>query len=242
MHCCPHCQRNYQRKIYYDRHVGVCEFLCKSKKGRNQDIEEHRDTPTMRELYMVVMELVAKNKQLETKLHEMSKMVTIKKQKMNMSDWLNMTYPNVMDYAAWLSEVNITQAHLHTLFETDYVGGVMCSLKQHLLLGNERRPIRAFALKENAFYLCTPAAKWIMMDNDTYLQLMYVFDKKVMVAFGSWQRENKEKLYTDSFSLTYNNYTKKVMASREKLYSRIKRELYDYLREEMPQLIEYEIA
>lgn len=243
MHCCPHCQRNYQRKIYYDRHVGVCEFLCKSKKGRKQDIEENNDTPTIRELYMVVMELVVKNKQLEEKLHEMSKMVNIKKQKLNINDWLNMTYPDVMDYTAWLSEVKVTQEHMNTLFETDYVGGVTSSLKQQLLLGNDRRPIRAFASKDNGFYLYNQAEKkWLMMDNETYLKLMYVFDKKVMVEFGNWQRENKEKLYTDSFSLIYNKHTKKVMASREPLYSRIKRELYSYLRQELPQMMEYEVT
>ena len=54
--------------------------------------------------------------------------------------------------------------------------------------------------------------------------------------------ENKEKLYTDSFSLIYNKHTKKVMASREPLYARIKRELYSYLRQEMPQMMEYEVT
>ena len=93
MHCCPHCQRSYSRKIYFDRHIGVCEFLSKSKKAQKLDIEERKDTPTVRDLYMVVMELVKKNKQLEDRIEELSKlggMTTQKKQqKVDLIEWLN---------------------------------------------------------------------------------------------------------------------------------------------------------
>ena len=59
---------------------------------------------------------------------------------------------------------------------------------------------------------------------------MHVYDKKFLVEFGNWQRENKEKLYSDEFAVTFNNYMKKMMATREPLYSRIKKEIYQHLR------------
>ena len=32
MHTCLYCQREYQRKVYFDRHVIACQFLSKTKK------------------------------------------------------------------------------------------------------------------------------------------------------------------------------------------------------------------
>ena len=244
MHCCPHCRRNYQRKLYYDRHVGLCEFLCKSKQQRKLDIEEQTDTPTVRELYMVVMELVRKNKQLEDKLNEMSKSVHIKSQKLNIIEWLNATYKeSVIDYPTWLKQIQIKREHLHFLLESDYATGIVNILKQQLPLENERRPLRAFNSKDNTFYLYNHADHtWSMMDNETYLKMMYALDKQMTVEFGNWQRENKDKLYSDEYSLKYNTFMKKMMATREPMYSRIKRELYQHLRTAMPQMIEYAIA
>jgi hypothetical protein len=241
MHCCPHCQRTYSRKIYFDRHIGICEFLCKSKKAQILDIEERKDTPTVRDLYLVVMELVTKNKQLEEKVAELSKLgvgikTQKKQQKIDLLDWLNMTYANAIDYTTWLNDTKVTRADLNILFETDYVGGIMSALKRQLLLDDEQRPLRAFDLKgSNTFYLFN-GKKWTIMDNEAYLKLMHAYDKKSLIEFGNWQRENKDKMYLDDFSLTFNKNMKKIMITREPVYSRIKKELFSYLRTPAPDI------
>jgi len=233
MYCCPHCQRDYQRKTYFDRHVGVCKILCQSKQKQKLESEERIDTPTFRQLYTIVMELVLKNNQLEEKVKEMSTWTNIKQRKINTIDWLNITYNGANDYSDWLNTIQVTQAHLKVLFDSDYANGVMSTLKQMLPLEDDyNRPLRAFNTKNNMFYLFNQAdKKWLEMDNDTYLKLMYALDKKMVVEFGKWQRANKDKMYLDDFSLTYTNYTKKVMATREQMYSRVKKELYNYLRQ-----------
>jgi len=232
MYCCPHCQRSYQRKTYFDRHVGVCSILCQSKQKQKIETEERVDTPTLRQLYTVVMELVLKNKQLEEKVREMSTWKNVKQQKINTIDWLNITYNDAFDYSDWLSNIQVTQTHLKVLFDSDYANGVMSALKEMLPLNddNNKRPLRAFKMKNNVFYLFNQAdKKWLQMDNETYLKLMYALDKKMVVEFGKWQRANKDKMYLDDFSQTFTNYTKKVMATREQMYSRVKKELYNYL-------------
>jgi len=234
MHCCPYCQRSYSRKIYFERHIGICEFLSKSKKAQNVDIEERKDTPTVRDLYMVVMELVKKNKQLEDRIEELSKLggmaIQKKQQKVDLIEWLNTTYANATDYTAWLSEVQLNRADLNIFFETDYVGGVMNALKRQLIQTDEQIPVRAFESKGNNIFYMYNGKKWLVMDNESYLKMMHVFDKKILVEFGNWQTENKDKLYLDEFSLKFNKYMKKIMATREPLYSRIKKELYHYLK------------
>jgi hypothetical protein len=235
MYCCPHCQRSYQRKNYFDRHVGVCNILCQSKQKQKIETEERLDTPTLRQLYTIVMELAMKNKQLEEKVREMSTWTNIKQQKINTIDWLNMTYSKADDYTDWIRNIQVTQVHLKKLFDSNYANGVMSTFKEMLpLTGDDdnNRPLRAFNTKNNVFYIYNQAdKKWIEMDNETYLKLMYILDKKMVVEFGKWQRANKDKMYSDDFSETYTNYTKKVMATRELMYSRVKKELYNYLRQ-----------
>jgi hypothetical protein len=235
MPSCPHCQRNYTRKTYFDRHVGVCEFLCKSKKAQKLELEEREALPTLRDLYQVVMELVVKNKELEAKIQAMSNVTHFQMKKLPLTDWLNATYPAATDYAVWFNDIQVTRAHLQIFFDSDYVNGVVQALKQTLPLANEQRPLRAFTNKDNVFYWYNEAdKKWLQMDNALYLKLMHAYDKKFLVAFGNWQRENKEKLYSDEFAVTLNNYMKKMMATREPLYSRIKKELYQHLRTTQP--------
>lgn len=232
MHCCPHCQRTYSRKNYFDRHVGVCVFLSKSKKEQLIEIEERQHTPTVAELYLVVMELVNKNKKLEEKVEVLSKgmKLTKKKEKLTLLEWLNVTYKNISaEFNTWLNIVQVSRANLEIFFETDYVGGVMSALKHQLPLADEGRPVRAFN-DNNTFYVYIDN-KWQPMDNEAYLKLMYAYDKKLMVEFGNWQKENSDKMYLDDFFMKYNKYMNKMMATRELMYSRIKKELHSYLRE-----------
>ena len=236
MYCCPHCQRSYQRKTYFDRHVGVCKILCQSKQTQKLETEERLDTPTLRQLYTIVMELVLKNKELEEKVSELrSTGLTVKQRKINTIDWLNMTYSKADDYTDWIRNIQVTQVHLKKLFDSNYANGVMSTFKEMLPLTDDddnNRPLRAFNTKNNVFYIYNQAdKKWIEMDNETYLKLMYILDKKMVVEFGKWQRANKDKMYSDDFSETYTNYTKKVMATREQMYSRVRKELYNYLRQ-----------
>jgi len=243
MFCCNHCQRNYQRKLYFERHVITCQFLAKTKKERALETEELADTPSVRELYTIIQTLAAKCNELETKMVALSKWAHITKQKLNITDWLNTTYPAVtLDYQEWFVSLKVTSTDLCVLFETDYVGGVSAFLKKQVPNTNEARAIRAFTSKENTFYICQ--GKWELCNNETFTKLMYLLDKEFMREFIVWQTTNKSKMTTDdSFSDLYARNMKKIMggnATREQLYSRIKKEWYLYLRSEPPNIMEYE--
>ena len=246
MFTCVHCQRNYQRKLYFDRHVITCQFLAKPRRERELEIEELADTPSVRELYDIIMALAAKCNELETKMTAINKWTNITKQKLNITDWLNSSYSKEaqVDYNLWFDAFNVTQTELTGLFETDYVGGVMQLLKQKLLLTDEERPMRAFTSKENTFYIYRPEQKWLMCEPETFTKLMHLLDKQFMREFICWQNANKYRMSTDdSFTFTYSHNLKKVMGgnyTREQLYARIKKELYQYLRSDPPNILEYE--
>ena len=254
MFTCLSCQRSYQRKIYFDRHVIVCEFLSKSKRERTLESEELEDTPSVRQLYSIILELAAKCNQLESKLNDVSKWTKITKQKLNIVNWLNTNHNNeqIEDYDVWFRGIEINEKHLNHLFETDYVGGVVAALKEYLPSKNnstdiDTRPLRAFTSKDNVFYLYNKTDKeWKMVDLECFNKLMYLFDKLFMGGFIKWQNENKGRIsIEDNFQDIYSQNLKNIMggkATREQLYSRIKKELYLYIRDEPPSILEYEIT
>jgi hypothetical protein len=243
MFCCVHCQRNYQRKLYFDRHVIACQFLSKPKRDRELETEEQADTPSVRVLYDIILALGAKCNELETKMAAMNKWANITKQKLNITEWLNTTSPLALDYNEWFNTLNVTPADLTYLFETDYVGGVVRLLKEQFKNEEERKPVRAFTGKESTFYIYRAEQKWLMCDNETFNKLMYLLDKQFMREFIAWQNENKKKMATDdSFSDVYGRNMKKIMGgnfTREQLYSRIKKEWYQHLRSDPPSIVEY---
>jgi len=254
MFTCISCQRSYQRKTYFDRHVIACEFLSKSKREKTIESEELEDTPSVRELYAIILELATKCNQLEGKLNAVSKWTNITKQKLNIVNWLNTNHNNdeIEDYATWFGNVKITETHLNHLFETDYVGGIVAALKEYLPIKKQNdnidtRPLRAFTSKDNVFYLYNKSDKqWKMVDLECFNKLMYLFDNIFMGEFVKWQNTNKHRIsIEDNFQDIYSRNLKNIMGgknTREQLYSRIKKELYLYIRDEPPSILEYEIT
>jgi hypothetical protein len=117
-------------------------------------------------------------------------------------------------------------------------------LQKQLAQADDMRTIRAFTGKENTFYIYRAEQKWQLCDLTTFTKLMHLLDKQFMREFIAWQTANKNKMATDdSFSEVYGKNMKKIMGgtfTREQLYSRIKKELYQHLRCDPPNIMEYE--
>ena len=165
MFSCPCCSREYQRKIYFDRHVNVCKILSQTKRDRKIDIEECDDTPSLRNLYMVVMELANKNKLLEQKIHYLSKWVNVKRKNFNILEFLNTTYKGGIDYQQWLKTINIGREQLEYVFNSNLVDGIVTALKHHIALCNDSPPIRALTSKANIMYVYKNN-EWIIFDDE----------------------------------------------------------------------------
>ena len=157
-HNCPSCRRGYKSKIYYNRHVAVCELMCKSMKERQLENEENDDTPTIRVLYDVILELTNKMEKMERKIHELSKMADLKKKKINMVDWLNEnkcreTDGKQLDLEELILNIKVNRIHLENLFQTDYTSGILNVLQDLLPLDTESsNAIKAFDNKLNVLF------------------------------------------------------------------------------------------
>ena len=86
---CGFCSRQYKRKSYYIRHMNICEYLYKNKREREIENEEIDDTPDLRTLYEIILELTNKNILLEKKVDKLTKLVNYKNNDFNFIDILN---------------------------------------------------------------------------------------------------------------------------------------------------------
>lgn len=237
---CGTCHRIYHRKSYYSRHVLLCEIMNKSVKERQLENEERDDTPTVRGLYEIILELTKKMNVMDKRLQELTKWVDVKKRKINILDWLNAnpakigTITGGGSFESFMLQLKVTRQHLDYLFRADYTSTILRILQEKLPIddGNKANVIKAFDQKANVLYTYSQG-QWAIVSEQMFQTLLYVVDKKLLEEFIKWQTENVVNMTDDDFGMKYALNVKKIMGgnlSREQIYSRLKIDLYKYLK------------
>lgn len=233
---CATCHRIYHRKSYYSRHVLLCEIMNKSVKERQLENEERTDTPTVRGLYEIILELTKKMNGMEQRLQELTKWTDVKKRKINIQDWLNANPANFVEgtFEDLLVNLTVGRRHLDYLFRSDYTSTLLHILKLHLPVEDEKytNVIKAFDQKTNTLYAYSQG-QWQLLTESMFQTLVFVLDKKLLGEFIKWQNENAGNMADDDFALKYALNVKKIMGgslNREQIYSRLKIDLYKYLK------------
>ena len=225
---CRFCSKSFTRKSYYDRHMLICELFSKSKKERNVEVEEDKDTPTVRKLYKIIMEMSIKYNKMEEKVEELSKYVDTKKKKINIIEWLNTTYISCELFDEWMKKIKVERKHIETIFNHDYVHGALHVFKDHM--SYENVPIRSYDQKDNIFYIFTNANIWCEMTQQQFDKMIDFISKQFIHEFVLWQNENKHRMEDDNYAMTYMKNIRKMNGGNntttEQLYRKIHRELY----------------
>jgi uncharacterized protein (DUF2267 family) len=225
--------------------------MRKSVKERQLENEERADTPTVRALYEVILELTNKMTTMERQIKELSKLADYKKRKINILDWLNETQQpdNETAIEDFIVRLRVERKHLEHLFQHDYPSAVLQVLQEALPLnlgGCESHIIKAFDQKTNVLFVYSKTeAQWIIMPEQIFKTLLHQLDKQILAAFVNWQKENTAKMEQDDFAMKYAQNVKKVMGgnlSRDQIYSRIKIDLYKYLKVGAKNITEYEFV
>lgn len=243
---CICCNREYHRKLFYDKHVLLCHLMMtKSIADMKKDEQERADTPTVRVLYEIILEMNAKMVKMEARLDECEKWTSSSKRKLNIVDWLNERYnPYPVTYTSWFNIIKLNRQHLEMIFDMDYVLG-LSSIIQSLILpgaeaelpgaelpGAELPAIKCFTQKDNILFIYENN-KWDVMSNELFDRLIMSLSKKLIGEFFLWQNENMVKLENDAFAITHAKNLKKVMGgsiSIEILSLRVKKEVYKFLK------------
>ena len=244
-HTCSYCRRGYKSKVYYNRHVAVCEVMCKSMKERQQENEENDDTPTIRVLYDVILELTNKMTKMEKKIQELSKWADLKKKKINMVDWLNenKTEEKQLGLEEFLLTIKVNRIHLENLFQTDYTLGILKVLQDFLPLAetSNGNPIKAFDTKVNVLFTFNDS-KWMILTDEKFQKIINIIVKQLLNEFVVWQTENASRMEQDDFAIKYSANVKKMMGgnlTREQVYAKVKTDLYKYLKVNVKNITEY---
>ena len=252
---CKYCNRTYKLKPNYDKHYLLCDTLNKTRIGKSKNTKENNAddyVPSMRDMFTLILELTAKNSRLEQKVEELSKWAESKKKKLNVIDWLNEKYTKNIKYTDWLAGINITRNHLEAVFKSDMVTGCY-EILQSLLsvnmtedISNEQTtPIKAFDQKENILFIYNDDNKWEILTLPMFAKLMNILSKNIITEFLKWKTENKSKMRQDDFSYTYARNVQKIMGgniTQEQIHMRVKRELYNYLKMNLRNVVEYEFS
>ena len=143
MSTCKYCGKTYQRSSYLTRHQLTCQFLSKTPNQLRLETEEREDTPSIRQLYEIIMEMTIKYSKLEKKVEELTKYTESKKRKIDVIQWLNNNYSLKTNYNNWISSINLDITDLELVFKTDLITGIYQILLNYLSDINNL-PIKAF--------------------------------------------------------------------------------------------------
>ena len=241
---CGTCGKSFTRKKFYENHIIVCEQAHKSKYKIDCDKEERESMPSQMELYRMLLDLTGKYEKLDSEVQVLRKYVERTKKKINILEWLDINCEKSGLYESWKNTLKVSEEQLRNTFKLGYVDGVYLFLQQNLPLTSiEKHPIKCFDQKRGLFF-CKTKDGWIMMDESDITKLIRVVNNKLMESFGIWRRQNKEQIDSDDrFHDKYVDYMRIVLGgntSKEQSYKKLKSKLYNYLKCDLKNIIQYE--
>ena len=249
---CINCGKEYNRQSSYDKHKLLCcddsnppNIVNKLKDATISEAIELNRTPST--LQQTIEELIKSNNQLKTEICELKKWAQIQKRKIVIIDWLNKNCAPNQDYKEYINQIVITRTDLETVFKTNLVDGIQEILQNYIENTDEKEcPIKSFDKKENKIYGYNEHSQWELISSTNFDKIILPISKKIINEFKKWQDENESNLYTEEQTSTkYLEYVKKVMGGNmtiEKIQKSIHKKLYNYLKKNLQNIVEYEFS
>ena len=152
------------------------------------------------------------------------------------------------------------------MFKHDYIHGCIEIIKDLLSSTDlNKLPLKSFNQKENTLFIArldtskcdeerndndknkesSSDIKWEIMSDKIFIEFISKISKQLLTEFIKWQKENADKIYEDEFSNKYAVNFQKILGgnnTQEYNNSRIKKELYKYLKTNLKNIIEYEFS
>lgn len=248
-HTCKYCFREYRRKTYFDRHILVCEIVSK----KTIEKEEEADTPSVRKLYEIILELAKKNNELEKKVNQLSKWVDVKKKKINIIEWLETNFTPNITFRLFVKNISetIDRKQLEKIFEYGHIQGLSRII--YSLIDNykdDNVPLKAFEQKDNYLYIydydeSENKNKWNIMYQGVFNKFISDISKLIMKEFNDWKDENTHKIMNDDFAIQYHTNLLKVIGGQmsiEQVNTRLKHNLYKHTKMNLKNMLEYEFT
>lgn len=249
-HCCG---KTYTRKTSYEKHVILCEVLYKTKREKKCEEEESTDIPNTKQLYNIIQELAIKYQAIEQKMNDMQKWVETKKRKLNVIQWLN---ANVLIDSTtgitiqnWIQTIQVNEEHIEILIEGNMFQTLSAILRHHLTKdkkASKSTPFYCLTQKANLFYCYNDeTTKWSHFSAEDFIIMLKRIHAKLVKALCEWHDKNIDRINSsDKMQILYNQTMIKLMSANfthdAQIVSKIRTILYQELKTDMKNVIEYE--
>lgn len=250
---CHFCDKTYTRKSSHTKHVILCEVLYQTKREKKCEEEESTDIPTTKQLYNIIQELAIKYQAMEQKMNDMQKWVETKKRKLNVIQWLN---TNILIEPAtsifiqnWIQTIQVNEEHIEILIEGNMFQTLSSILKDHLKKdkrASKTTPLYCLTQKANLFYCYNDEnKKWSHFASEEFIVMLKRIHAKIVKALCEWHDKNISRINgSDKMEILYNQTMIKVMSANfthdAQIVSKIRNDLYQQLKTDMKNVIEYE--
>ncbi len=220
---CSYCKKGYSRKIYYERHLICCSIKAMATLDDKRTLEEMNDTPSIKELYLIIQELVKKQNKMEEEIKSLRKYSLKGPPKVDIDRWLEDFKPS--DFNTWTDCIKINEKELNYIFENGILNGIFNILKNNLPLEFDN-PIKAFEHKAGSLFVFQEK-KWNMLNTEDFKKLISKINKRIIIKFKDWTNEQREANQLQKYP--YDDYVMMIFTNNIK-ESEIKTKLYNYLK------------
>ena len=245
---CKYCGREYSRKSYFTSHQNMCELMHKSSDERRLLLEEQSDTPDIRKLYEMVLALMSVVKKQEKQINKLNNIIQrTQKEKLSVIKWLDDNARPSQSFDDWFQSMTFDESDLNCILEKGHIGGMIEIVKSRSPVDSiNTLPIRSFKQKKNKLY-AYDGEKWQVMPPDQLKNFIGYMSKSIRRVFHVWVDENQKKIDNvhSDFSTTYLEKLSKVNGGKlepEQIHSRINNGMYEYLKYDLQNVIEYEFT
>ncbi len=245
---CKYCNRIYKKQINYTQHILFCEILNKTKQEKEQE-EDILDTiPSQYELFQIVKILISKYDKLNKDNENLKQLISNRKKKLNVIDWLNLNCNPNITFLEWLNNIKIEEKELEYVFNLGNIDGIILILQEYCsTIENNNIPIKSFNQKENTIYIYeienNKKGIWKIISKEELDLLFGTLNKKIIDIFKIWQEKNISKLEQDDFAIEYIQKVRKILGKTENQdieNNKLRNKLYKYLKVNIKTLIEYD--
>ena len=130
---CSYCNKSYKRKSAFNNHQLNCELIrvCNSIKTKDEEDQEFniKFNGNINDLYKLLINLHNKFEKLETDYNELKNFANVKKNKIDIIQYLNKNYDCSDLTIKFLNSIEVTNIELEKVFEKDYVDGIFQILR-----------------------------------------------------------------------------------------------------------------
>jgi hypothetical protein len=250
---CNYCSKDYKTRNRLEKHVVLCEIKYKinNKKKLVIDDDDDETIPSQKRLYQMLLELGEKYFHLEEKVNEMNKLVSKKKKKINVLDWLNMNIKPEITFDKFYENISVVQTDIDYIFNNSSIDTFdeIFSKTIYININDENYyPIVTFEQKSGLFYIYDKIneneACWFELKRETFITFLNKIHKKLFKQLLEWKKNNIQKITNDDkYAIEYDKSMVKLMGTdfnKDATFNKIKGLMYNKMKIDMKNMVEYE--